>query len=221
MVLCGSAWPSPARYRFIASNLEIKLKGACLDLQHTYRNKYLHIGANMSETGQEPKRRSEHPTQSVKRLSQHASSDVKQAATSAQHAHGTPRGTRHSAMLVWIPQPEATSSVESADDFTIHRNQRRPNLLLQDCASSLCWPFKQRATQSASLLVRCQLHARKDEMRSLVATWHDCTVCAACLLFWRNPTESNNTDKHGAVMDTNGISGKWVGGFQGTNGPWK
>ena len=66
----------------------------------------------------------------------------------------TPRGTRHSAMLVWIPQPEATSSVESADDFTIHRNQRRPNLLLQDCASSLCWPFKQRATQSASLLVR-------------------------------------------------------------------
>ena len=114
MVLCGSVWPTPARYRFIASNLEIKLKGFCLDLQHTYRTKYLHIGANMSETGQEPKRRSEHPTQSVQRLSQHASSDVKQVATSAQHAHGTPRGTRHSAMLVWIPQPEATSSVESA-----------------------------------------------------------------------------------------------------------
>jgi len=36
VVLCGSVWPTPARYRLIASNLEIKLEGFCLDSQHIY-----------------------------------------------------------------------------------------------------------------------------------------------------------------------------------------
>ena len=44
---------------------------------------YLHIGANMSETGQEPKRRSEHPKPSVMRLSQRASSNVTTGSTNS------------------------------------------------------------------------------------------------------------------------------------------
>jgi hypothetical protein len=48
-----------------------------------------------------------------------------------------------------------------------------------------------------SLSQRASSHVTTGSNNS--ATWHDCTVCAACLLFWRSPTESHNTDKHGAV----------------------
>ena len=87
---------------------------------------YLHIGANMSETRQEPKRRSEHPTPSVMRRSQRASSKVTTGSNISATWHDWVLGVLHAlpGLVFWGLRTAAGKLVES-ECFLTRSSTRR------------------------------------------------------------------------------------------------